>query len=88
MRLIFADRTRSRDIRAMFAVRNPALWWAATGTFLLVVLVLYVPLLRNLFYFEPLDGHGYVVVGIAASLCVVGFAVAKQALHPAYAARR
>ena len=84
--LIFADRTGSRNVRGMLAHGTQALWWAAAGTLLLLVLVCYVPVLRSLFYFGPLDSRGYIVIGIAASLCVVGLAVAKHALHRPHAA--
>jgi Ca2+-transporting ATPase len=82
--LIFANRTRSWNMRTMFVSHNPALWWATIGTSLLLTLVMYVPVLRNLFYFAPLDRNSIIVVLIADLACVMAFALAKRALRPTY----
>jgi P-type Ca2+ transporter type 2C len=52
--LIFANRSWSRTIVGTLRTPNPALWWVFGGTLFFLGLVLYVPLLRDLFHFSTL----------------------------------
>ena len=47
--LIFVNRSSTRPALEAMRVPNRALWWVVGGTFLLLGLVLYVPVLRTLF---------------------------------------
>lgn len=53
--LILANRSHIRTIIATLRTRNIALWWVIGGTILLLGLVLYVPVVRDLFDFSPLS---------------------------------
>lgn len=52
--LIFANRSWSRSIMSTLRSPNPALWWVFSGTLFFLALVLYVPVLRELFHFSTL----------------------------------
>lgn len=52
--LIFANRSWSRSIMSTLRSPNPALWWVFGGTLFFLFLVLYVPVLRDLFHFSML----------------------------------
>jgi Ca2+-transporting ATPase len=53
--LILANRSHSRLILTTLRTRNAALWWVVGGTILLLSLVLYTPVMRDLFDFAPLS---------------------------------
>jgi P-type Ca2+ transporter type 2C len=70
--LILANRSHSRLILATLRTRNAALWWVVGGTILLLGLVLYIPVVRDLFDFSPLSPLELAIcltAGIASFLC-------------------
>jgi Ca2+-transporting ATPase len=52
--LIFVDRSRSRAGLAILRAPNPALWWIVAAATAALAAIVYVPLLRRLFYFGKL----------------------------------
>jgi P-type Ca2+ transporter type 2C len=52
--LIFVDRSRSRAGLAILRAPNPALWWIVAAAMAALAAIVYVPLLRRLFYFGKL----------------------------------
>jgi hypothetical protein len=53
--LILVNRSQSQTALAMLRSPNAALWWVLGGATFFLGLVLYVPLLRDLFHLAPLD---------------------------------
>ncbi len=53
--LILTNRSWSGTILETLRTPNPALWWVIGGALIFLGLVLYVPFLRDLFQFAPLD---------------------------------
>jgi Ca2+-transporting ATPase len=53
--LILTNRSWSGTILETLRAPNPALWWVIGGALIFLTLVLYVPFLRDLFQFAPLD---------------------------------
>lgn len=68
--LIFINRSQSRTLLATLRSPNAALWWITGGVAALLGLVLYVPLLRDLFGFSTLSLVD-VVIALAAGLVTV-----------------
>ena len=69
--LILANRSHSRPILDTLRTRNAALWWVVGGTILLLILVLSVPVVRDLFAFSlpsPLELLWCLAAGIASLL--------------------
>jgi P-type Ca2+ transporter type 2C len=69
--LILTNRSRSRPILATMRTSNAALWWVVGGTSFLLILVLFVPVLRDLFAFSlpsPLELLWCLAAGIASLL--------------------
>jgi P-type Ca2+ transporter type 2C len=52
--LIFADRSRSRASLAILRAPNPALWWIVAAAAAALAAIVYLPILRGLFYFGEL----------------------------------
>jgi len=52
--LIFANRSWTRTIWSTLRTPNPTLWWVFGGTLCFLMLILYVPFLRDLFHFSTL----------------------------------
>jgi Ca2+-transporting ATPase len=66
--LIFANRSWERTILASLRMPNRSLWLITGAALVCLGLVLYFPLLRDLFHFAPLDRGDLllaVVVGLA-----------------------
>lgn len=65
-----AGRSR-RSTAAMLRVPNPALWWVLAGATLFLIVVLYVPVIRNLFRFSFLhpDDLGICLLAGAGLRC-------------------
>lgn len=80
--LIFANRSRSRSLLATLDKRNHALWWVMGGALLLLTLVLYVPALRELFYFGALQAEDLAIVMGAGAGCIVVFELARRYVLP------
>lgn len=53
--LILTNRSWTHVILATFGAPNPALWWVISGAFSVLLLAIFVPFLRTLFRFEPLN---------------------------------
>jgi P-type Ca2+ transporter type 2C len=71
--LIFANRSWSRNVFTDFSAKNPALWWIISMALIFLSLVLYIPLLRNLFNFSSLAFIDIVIclsAGISSIFCL------------------
>lgn len=75
--LILANRSRTRPIAATLGRRNAALWWVVGGTVLLLGLVLYVPVVRDLFAFSQLSPLELALCLAAGVASVLWFEAAK-----------
>lgn len=53
--LIFANRANAYDWKYMFKAKNIALWWVLGGALVALLGILYIPFLRELFYFSKLS---------------------------------
>jgi Ca2+-transporting ATPase len=51
--LIFANRSRTLSIFQSLRIPNKALWWVTGGALFFLVLVLTIPVLRDVFQFAP-----------------------------------
>jgi Ca2+-transporting ATPase len=51
--LIFANRSRTLSIFQALRIPNKALWWVTGGALFFLVVVLTVPVLRDVFRFAP-----------------------------------
>jgi Ca2+-transporting ATPase len=76
--LIIASRSRSRRLAASLRPANPALWWIVGGAFIMLALVLFVPLLRDLFRFGRLDADDLAIAAGAGLGCFVVAQWAKR----------
>ncbi len=80
--LIFVNRSRTHSLMASLGIHNGALWWVIGGAALLLVLVLTVPILRELFYFAPLHPADLaIVLGIAIG-CIFVFERVRRYVLP------
>lgn len=71
--LIFTNRSWSRNIFMDFNSKNRALWWIVGMALGFLVLVLYIPFLRNLFNFSSLtliDSGICISAGVSSILCL------------------
>jgi Ca2+-transporting ATPase len=75
--LILTDRSRTRTILATLRTPNAALWWVILGAAALLVLVLYVPFLRDLFAFTLLHPNDLLICLAAGFASIVWFEVIK-----------
>ena len=75
--LIFANRSHSRLILATLRSPNAALWWVVGGTILFLGLVLYVPVVRDLFGFAPLSLLELAMCLVAGIISLLWFEVLK-----------
>jgi Ca2+-transporting ATPase len=81
--LILTNRSWSRTIISMVRVPNSALWWVVGGATGFLLLVLYVPLLRNMFHFAPLHLLDLLICLIAGAFSIVWFECLKMVhRHP------
>jgi len=71
--LILTNRSWSRTILATLRSPNPALWWVIGGTVLFLGLVLYIPLLRNMFKFDRLHSFDLWLCLTAGSVSILWF---------------
>ena len=71
--LIFANRSWTRTIWSTLQSPNPALWWVFGGTLFFLALVLYVPLLRDLFHFSVLHPDDLAICLAGGILSVLWF---------------
>ena len=68
--VILTNRSWTRTIIQMFKAPNQALWWVVSGAALFLMLVLYLPALRNVFHFGFL-GAGQLTLCLAAGAASV-----------------
>jgi Ca2+-transporting ATPase len=84
--LILTNRSWSRSILTTLRSPNAALWWVVGGALAFLGLVLYVPLLRNLFSFKllhPIDLAIALAAGVASVLWFEGLkAFSRQNNRP------
>jgi len=71
--LILTNRSWSRTILATLRSPNPALWWVIGGTVLFLGLVLYTPLLRNMFKFDRLHSFDLWLCVTAGTVSILWF---------------
>ena len=69
--LILANRSREQSLIETLARPNPALWWVVGGALAALAAALYVPSVRGLFRFAPLDPAA---LGVAAGVTLFGIA--------------
>jgi Ca2+-transporting ATPase len=75
--LIFVNRSWSRTFLSSLAVPNPALWWVTAGTAAGLVLILYLPFLRELFHFSFLHPIDIIICLAAGLLSILWFEIMK-----------
>jgi Ca2+-transporting ATPase len=75
--LILASRSRTRPILKTFSYANPALWGVIVGTLGALMLVLYVPYLRQLLQVAALSPGALLSCVAAALTGVLGFEIYK-----------
>lgn len=68
--LVLVNRSESLSIVTAFRQRNQALWWMLGVTAGILVIILLLPVARDLFAFEPLHAHD-VAVAIAAGIAAL-----------------
>jgi Ca2+-transporting ATPase len=76
--LIFANRSHTRTFVASLRLPNKALWWVTGGTGVFLLLVLYVPVLRETFRFSRLHGDDLLLCLGAGATGILWFEVLKQ----------
>jgi Ca2+-transporting ATPase len=75
--LILTDRSRTRTILATLRTPNKALWWIIAGATALLILVLYVPFLRDLFGFAALHPNDLSICLAAGLASIIWFEAIK-----------
>jgi Ca2+-transporting ATPase len=75
--LIFTNRSWTLTVWQSLRSMNRSLWAIAIGTILALLLVLYVPLLRNLFHFSVLHPSDVLIAVLAGFFGVVWFEALK-----------
>jgi Ca2+-transporting ATPase len=75
--LIFTNRSWSRTIPAMMKEPNRALWWVVGGAAVFLAMVIYLPVLRDLFHFAPLHTVDVAVCLLAGAVSVLWFEFLK-----------
>jgi Ca2+-transporting ATPase len=73
--LIVVNLSGSRSIVKTFNSKNKALWFVITGALLSLVLILLVPLLRDLFHFSPVPLTDFLIAALVGVACVSWFKV-------------
>ncbi|RFC36975.1 MAG: Ca2+-transporting ATPase [Candidatus Nitrotoga sp. LAW] len=68
--LILVNRSWQLNIFSSLNNRNSALWWVVGGAFSFLLLILYLPFLREIFHFAPLTPY-QLALSFAAGLCSV-----------------
>lgn len=80
--LIFANRSWERTILASLRMPNSSLWIITGAAALCLALVLYVPLLQNLFHFAPLDGRDLLIAVVVGFASIAWFELFKLIRKP------
>jgi len=76
--LILTNRSWSAPVSAMLRVPNAALWWVLGGAALFLGLVLYVPVIRELFRFSLLHPDDLGICLLAGAVPIVVFEAFKR----------
>jgi Ca2+-transporting ATPase len=71
--LILTNRSWSRTIFETLRFPNTALWWVSGGALFFLGMVLYVPLLRDLFRFSPLHPVDIAICLTAGAISIIWF---------------
>ncbi|NTW55679.1 MAG: cation-translocating P-type ATPase [Chlorobiaceae bacterium] len=71
--LIFANRSWTKSIAAVFTTPNRALWWVCGGTIFFLLVVTFLPFFQQLFRFAP---PGWGELPLVAALCISCFLIA------------
>jgi len=71
--LIVVNLSGSRSIVKTFNSKNKALWFVVTGALLSLVLILLVPLLRDLFHFSSMSLTDFLIAALVGIACVSWF---------------
>jgi len=71
--LIVVNLSGSRSIIKTFNSKNKALWFVVAGALLSLVLILLVPLLRDLFHFSPIPLTDFLIAALVGVACVSWF---------------
>ncbi|MCX7142776.1 MAG: cation-translocating P-type ATPase [Proteobacteria bacterium] len=80
--LILSNRSSNRSFLATLGASNRALWWVIAGALTFLGLVLYVPLLRDLFHFGYLHADDILIAVAAGAVCILGVEAAKLMNRP------
>lgn len=75
--LILTNRSRSRTIIDTLRSPNTALWWVLAGAIFFLCIVLYIPVLRDMFHFSTLHPVDLVISLAAGIISVIWFEVVK-----------
>jgi P-type Ca2+ transporter type 2C len=75
--LILSESSSSRLSLSVFKSPNPTLWWTIGGGIFFLVIVLYIPFLRNLFSFSFLHSIDLVIFLGGGAICVFWFELLK-----------
>lgn len=76
--LILTNRSWSRTIPAMMKEPNSALWWVVGGATVFLAMVIYLPVLRDLFHFAPLHTIDVIICLLAGAVSVLWFEALKM----------
>ena len=79
--LILTNRSRSRTILNTLRSPNTALWWVIAGAIFFLCMVLYIPVLRDMFHFStlhPVDLAISLVAGIISIIWFEGFKIVNR----------
>lgn len=77
--LIFTNRSWSKSILSTFSVLNKSLAWVVSLIAIVLVLAVYVPFLRKIFYFDFLELSDIIISVSAGILSVAWFEILKKA---------
>jgi Ca2+-transporting ATPase len=69
--LIFANRSRKHSILKTLRTPNKALWWVTGGAVVFLVLILTVPLLRDIFKFAALNRWEIVLIAFSGLVSIL-----------------
>jgi Ca2+-transporting ATPase len=75
--LILTNRSWSRSILSTFCIPNAALWWVLGGAALFLGMVLYLPLLKELFRFDTLHATDLILCLSAGITSILWFEMFK-----------
>jgi Ca2+-transporting ATPase len=85
--LILGNRSSTRSMFAVLRTPNSALWWVISGTLAGIAAVLYVPYLRGLFRFAPLDAQELALCVAAALAGLAWYELYKTMRAPRHTAQ-